>query len=119
MQFQIISGKNLNQYRTSQKILLVDLRNYQSYQEEHIPGALWMSWEHAQEEIPLLITHEYHMHGSYPDWIALYCHSGRISLLVARELTRLGYPILSLHGGFLRWKQEQAQNCLLEFHHSL
>lgn len=119
MEFQIISGKTLSQYKKNKRILLIDLRSYESYHKGHIPGALWMNWEHASEEIPLLLEHQYCMQGRYPDWIALYCHSGRISLLVAKELSRLGYPILSLHGGFARWEEEQFKNCPLEFHHSL
>ncbi len=111
MEFQIISSKTLSQYSINHKILLIDLRSYESYHKSHIPGALWMNWEHASEEIPLLLEHHYCMKGWYPDWIALYCHSGRISLTVARALSRMGYPILSLHGGYDHWEKEHSQNC--------
>ena len=34
--------------------------------------------------------------------IVLYCDRGNISLIVARDLVRKGYPAISVGGGFMR-----------------
>ena len=119
MNFQIVSGEILLDYQRKYQVLLVDLRDYESYCREHLTGALWMSGKHAPKELSLLIDHYFCMYGREPEWIALYCHSGRISLMTAKELARMGYPVLSLYGGYDGWRQEHPTNCPLEFHHSL
>lgn len=119
MNLQIVSGEMLLDYQKKYQILLLDLRDYKSYCQGHIAGALWISPKGVQEEIPLLLKHYYYMCGNEPDWIALYCHSGRISLLTAKKLAQMGYPVLSLYGGYDGWKQKQNLLRPLEFHHSL
>lgn len=103
MLFKIISSETLSKYLQKKRSLLIDLRDKESYQRSHIPGAVWMDWEQAEKNIAVL-TDDFHAnHGFYPDWIILYCDSGNISLLTARDLAKLGYPIMSLNGGFQRW----------------
>lgn len=101
--FKIISSETLSKYLQKDRILLIDLRSMESYQRPHIPGAVWMDWEQAETDIITLSDSFHTSHGFYPDWIVLYCDSGNISLITARDLARLGYPVMSLNGGFHRW----------------
>ena len=103
MLFKIISSATLSKYLEKNRSLLIDLRSKESYQNSHIPGAVWMDWERAEEDIIILTADFQTAHGFSPDWIILYCDSGNISLLTARDLARLGYPVMSLNGGFHRW----------------
>lgn len=103
MTFKIISGETLSQYLQDNRVLLLDLRDRKEYETSHISSAVWMNWEQADREIITLSDHFRQQHGHYPDWIILYCDSGNISLITARDLARLGYPVMSLNGGFHRW----------------
>lgn len=103
MNLKIISEKTLSQYLYSDKVLLIDLRSRESYDEAHIPGAVWMDWEHADDETQTALDGFFEQHGHDPEWIIVYCDAGSISLLVARDLAVRGYPVMSLNGGFHRW----------------
>ena len=101
MQFRIISCEILEQYLERNDILLLDLRSKSSYEQEHIPGALWVDWEKAEDNMPkLLSTLDF-----IPAWIILYCEHGNTSLLIARDLARNGYPVISLNGGYAYWQK--------------
>lgn len=106
MNLKIISEKTLSQYLYSDNILLIDLRNQESYEKAHIPGAVRMDWEHAEDEMPELLNKFVGEHGHDPEWIIVYCDAGSISLLVARDLAVRGYPVMSLNGGFRRWHSD-------------
>ena len=103
MLFKIISSDTLSNLLQKKRILLIDLRSRDSYEISHIPGAAWMDWEQAEADITILSDSFHSSHGFYPDWIVLYCDAGNISLITARDLARLGYPVMSLNGGFHRW----------------
>jgi len=101
MQFQIISCEMLEQYLTQDNILLIDLRSREDYEEEHIGGAIWADWETLEDSIA-----DYLSALSFtPAWIILYCDHGNTSLLIARDLARNGYPVISLNGGYAYWKK--------------
>ena len=119
MSLQIISNEMLMDYQKKCGILLIDLRDYESYCKGHLPGALWMSHALVLKEIPLLLEHYYATHGQEADLIALYCHSGRISLATAKSLAKMGYSVLSLYGGYSQWNIDSSINSPLEFHEPL
>ncbi len=104
MNFQIISANTLSQQLEKGNVLLLDLRSRESYERSHIPQALWMDWEQAEEQLPVLWADHTAAHGQEPEWIILYCDSGHISLITARDLAVRGYPVMSLNGGFRHWK---------------
>ncbi len=116
MNLKIISEKTLSQYLNSDKILLIDLRSRKDYNDSHIPGAIWMDWEHAEEDTGAAVEHFYQQHGVDPEWIILYCDAGRISLLIARDLAGQGYPVMSLNGGFHRWHMATERDSRLTSH---
>ncbi|MCD7826234.1 MAG: rhodanese-like domain-containing protein [Clostridiaceae bacterium] len=103
MQFRIISCEMLEQYLKRKDIFLIDLREKEDYEKEHIANAVWADWETLEENIaPMLSALPY-----TPAWIILYCRHGSTSLVAARDLARLGYPMISLNGGYAYWKKHQ------------
>lgn len=106
MKLRIISCEILEQYLKRDDILLLDLRDRAAYEQEHIPNAIWVDWEKIEEDIPRLLSSI----GFFPSWIILYCEHGNTSLLIARDLARNGYPVISLNGGFSYWKKHRQFN---------
>jgi len=105
MQFKIISCEMLEHYLERNDILLIDLREKEDFEKEHIPKAIWADWESLEKEIPSLLASL----SFQPAWIILYCDHGNTSLLTARDLARNGYPVISLNGGFAYWKAYHSQ----------
>lgn len=103
MTLKIISPVDLNFYINNYNTILIDLRDKKDYSQEHIPGAVWADWEKLENVISDFLIY----YNIKPDWIILYCARGNISLLTARDLARLGYPVISLNGGYERWKNHQ------------
>ncbi len=102
MRFKIISNNALSAYLNRKDVLLVDLRSRESYDQGHIPGAAWMDWENIEEGLKELSA-DFPSHKLPFHWLILYCDYGNISLVTARDLARLGYPVISLNGGFHQW----------------
>lgn len=103
MNYRVISEKTLNEYLQEADTLLIDLRSRSDYETRHIPSAIWLDWERAVNEFPMLLKTYENEHQQLPAHIVLYCDSGHISLITARDLAVRGYTIMSLNGGFHRW----------------
>lgn len=101
MTLKIISPGDLKNYINNYNSILIDLRDKPDYKQEHIPGAVWADWGKLEKNIGRLLM----PYNQKPDWIILYCERGNISLLAARDLARLGYPVISLNGGYVRWQE--------------
>lgn len=101
MTLKIISPGDLKNYINNYNTILIDLRDKADYKQEHIPGAVWADWEKLDKNIGSLLM----SYNRKPDWIILYCERGNISLLASRDLARLGYPVISLNGGYVRWQE--------------
>lgn len=91
----------LEDYLTYNDILLIDLRNREDYDVEHISHAVWANWETLENDLEGMLRKLTFS----PSWIILYCDHGNTSLLTARDLARNGYPVMSLNGGFAYWKK--------------
>ena len=108
MNLKILSVHSLKQILSEEKKpLIIDLRSHEDYQADHIPGAIWHDWESVEEEIPSIIARYAQEQGTQMlknFWIICYCDHGNISLLVARDLARLGYSVMSLNGGWASWQ---------------
>lgn len=100
MTFKIISPVDLEYYLDRYNTILIDLREKEDFQKEHIPGAVWADWEKLEKNIGSMLM----AYNTNPAWIILYCARGNISLLTARNLARMGYPVISINGGYERWK---------------
>ena len=44
MLFKIISPEDLIKYTSNDDSLLIDVRDKEDYDKEHIPGAIWADW---------------------------------------------------------------------------
>lgn len=81
------------------KYLLVDVRQPEEYEEEHIPGAIFIplgELEHRQSEL------------SREKKIITYCRSGRRSLAAAIVLCENGFTKLHhLDGGMMNWHYDK------------
>ena len=89
MQIKIISCETLKEYMQRDDCILLDLREKADYEQGHLPGAVYADTILEQQEKEIRA-------------IVLYCDRGNISLIVARDLVRKGYPAISVGGGFMR-----------------
>ncbi|MBR1743018.1 MAG: rhodanese-like domain-containing protein [Lachnospiraceae bacterium] len=104
MKFKMISAKDLRGYIDREDILLFDLREREDYERGHIGKAIWEDWERLEDRIDgYLSGQKEQIH-----WIILYCDRGNTSLLIARDLARMGYPVMSLNGGYAGWERLNA-----------
>ena len=72
MRLRIISWETLEKLRREEDVLIIDLREQEEYEREHIAGALWADWERLEEEMPRYLEKR----GRAPRWIILYCDRG-------------------------------------------
>jgi len=100
MTLKIIPPGDLKNYLEKYNVILIDLRDKEEFLHGHIPGAIWADWEKLDQNIGKLLM----SYNRNAEWIILYCDRGNISLLTARDLARQGYPVISLNGGYSRWK---------------
>lgn len=96
MKLTIISCNTLHQHVNQPGTLLLDLREKEEFDTNHYPGAYLVNPNHLEDELEVILEHYPHI----VDTIILYCDRGNVSLAAARILTRLGYPVVSLGGGF-------------------
>jgi thiosulfate sulfurtransferase len=84
---------------SSGKVLLLDARDQESYDREHIKGALHLTMPVLQDLIET-------MESEQP--ILVYCYHGITSQSVAEHLFEQGFTdVYSLTGGFEKWSQHQ------------
>ncbi|HSP05642.1 MAG TPA: rhodanese-like domain-containing protein [Acidobacteriota bacterium] len=81
-----------------EKFYLVDVREDNEWDREHLPGAIHLSKGIIERDIERTI----------PDTsaeIVLYCGGGYRSAMVADNLQKMGYTnVISMDGGFKGWK---------------
>ena len=87
-----ISGKMLDYYVGRKDSFLIDLRNPKEYYTGHIKGAVNVPYEKFEE----MQTYDF----PKGKILVLYCDRGGASLLLARQLAKLGYCTRSVIGGF-------------------
>ena len=78
-----ISGKMLDYYVGRKDSFLIDLRNPKEYHTGHIKGAVNVPYEKFEE----MQTYDF----PKGKILVLYCDRGGASLLLARQLAKLGY----------------------------
>ena len=83
-----------------EKIIVVDARSPQSYQEEHIPGAVNIPHRTMNEES----TRQFDRSALY----VVYCDGigCNASTKGSLNLSRLGFRVKELMGGLVWWKQD-------------
>lgn len=87
---ETISAKMLDYYVDRRDTLIIDLREKESYMHSHVKGAVNMPYG------------EIDGYTAFPKGkiLVLYCDRGGASLLLARQLAKLGYCTRSVIGGF-------------------
>ena len=87
---ETISAKMLDYYVDRRDTLIIDLREKESYMHSHVKGAVNMPYG------------EIDGYTAFPKGkiLVLYCDRGGASLLLARQLAKLGYYTRSVIGGF-------------------
>ena len=95
MYYYTISQNELNHYLQKPTTTLIDLRNPESFQRGHIPGAI---------NIPYHELHTKPLSTFNKNTIILYCDRGSQSLLAARDLQKRGITAFSIYGGFFAYR---------------
>ena len=92
----LISPGELEQYLDENRaMVLIDLRDRESYRAGHIRGARNIPYEEL----------EWHLQGLPADsLIVLYCYRGPHSMLAARALSRRGYTVADVCGGYAGYR---------------
>ncbi len=78
-----------------QDISIIDIRSNQSYNNNHIPGAVNVSYE------KLLVSPEQYLKTGVTYYI--YCQKGITSKKLVSILNRMGYRTVSIQGGYEEW----------------
>jgi rhodanese-related sulfurtransferase len=78
---------------------VIDIRNIQSFNNNHIPGAINIPYE------KLIIDPSKYL--SFSKVYYLYCQKGISSKKIAFILSRMGYKVYSLEGGYEEWVMKQ------------
>src|SRR5947209_670480 len=82
------------------KFVLVDVREDNEYDKDHLPGAVHLGRGIIERDIE----------GKYPDLatpLVLYCGGGFRSALAADNLQKMGYTnVLSMDGGVRGWREK-------------
>ncbi len=78
-------------------VALIDVRTADEYSAGHLRGASNIDW-FASDFVA-------QVQASYPKSapLALYCRSGRRSASAASKLSRLGYTVYNMEGGYVAW----------------
>ena len=81
----------------SDSVVLVDVRTAEEYAAGHIANAknidvLKFDFKDQVEVLPK------------DKEIAVYCRSGKCSLMAANTLAKMGYKVINLRGGWMEWE---------------
>lgn len=94
-QFKHISVEDFAQ-RPPESYVLVDIRDPQSFQNQHLPNAMHLSNDNLQEFIN---------DTEFNETIVVYCYHGNSSQQAAQFLVEQGFEdVYNLVGGFAAWQ---------------
>lgn len=109
---RILPSRQLKNYLGRSDVLIFDLRDKNDYDMEHIPGAVWIDIDLLEKDIRRIFSRSYVTNEDREIFnkkgirlIILYCDKGNQSIYATRDLAKLGYPVVSLNGGFERYKK--------------
>lgn len=114
---RILPTQQLKNYLGRSDVLIFDLRDKKDYETQHIPGAVWVDFASLERDIKRILSRKYIIsedreifNKSGIKIIILYCDKGNQSILATRDLAKLGYPVVSLNGGFEKYRKLQNLN---------
>lgn len=88
----MISNINVNELLNMKNINIVDIRNVEKYNDNHIPNAINI----PQEKI--LLNPNKYLDKNIRYYI--YCQKGMSSYNICRILTTMGYKVTNINGGY-------------------
>lgn len=98
--YESVEPMAFERYIDSAKVQLVDVRTAEEYDSGHLkdailidvksPGFLEEAKQKLRPEVP----------------VAVYCRSGKRSVMAALQLAGAGYRVINMEGGILRWQSE-------------
>lgn len=92
-----LTGEEADMLMTSGNVVIVDVRDRDSYEESHIENAIYLSMPELQNFIATVDRNKS---------ILVYCYHGISSQSVAQHLIEQGFSeVYSLVGGFEAWKR--------------
>ena len=92
-----VDAAQFAEFINSDSVLLVDVRTAEEYAAGHIANAknidvLKFDFKDQVEVLPK------------DKEIAVYCRSGKRSLMAANTLAKMGYKVINLRGGWMEWE---------------
>lgn len=90
MDFYTIHPREIEDIRRRKRALMIDVREWEAYQEYHYPQARNLPYDNIDAWMHRLPRNRA---------LILYCDYGSTSLLAARRLGREGYEVYTVVGG--------------------
>ena len=88
----MISNISVHELKKLNNINIIDIRNKEKYNNNHIPNAINIEQEKLLLEPSKYIEKEKRYY--------LYCQKGMSSFNVCKILTKLGYKVTNINGGY-------------------
>ena len=100
MQVQTIAVWDIESKIKEKDTLLIDLREKEEYDKEHIVGAVSLPYDKMIKQIENLNKQKKFI---------LYCDRGNASLMLGMELAAKGYVVYTVLGGYLAYKRMKGR----------
>ncbi len=81
------------------RVKIIDIRSMENYNRNHIPGAINIPWEN------LLVHPEKYMNKN--EVYYLYCQQGIRTKKICGLLSKMGYRVVHIIGGYEEWLLSQ------------
>lgn len=93
-----VDAAQFAEFIKSDSVFLVDVRTAEEYAAGHIPNAknVDVLKSNFKDRVETLSKNKE---------IAVYCRSGKRSLMAANTLAKMGYKVINLRGGWKEWQQ--------------
>ena len=93
-----VDAAQFAEFIKSDSVFLVDVRTAEEYAAGHIPNAknVDVLQSDFKDRVETLSKNKE---------IAVYCRSGKRSLMAANTLAKMGYKVINLRGGWKEWQQ--------------
>ena len=98
-EYKKITSDEAKKMMETQKVIVVDVRTLEEYNEGHIPNAISVPLETIENETEAKLKNK-------DDLILVYCRSGRRSREAALKLIEKGYTNVIDFGGIQDWNGE-------------
>ena len=98
-EYKKITSDEAKKMMETQKVIVVDVRTLEEYNERHIPNAISVPLETIENEAEAKLKNK-------DDLILVYCRSGRRSREAALKLIEKGYTNVIDFGGINDWNGE-------------